>query len=120
MLQDKFLEAIDEEMTKKIKDNGNYRRMNITALAEELERLELIYKRKLQPKISKVNEVKKRDNTQTHNLRQIVKEEIQAALCTKSEEENRDEKQINLNTGRQFSRRGRFGNNTRGRGKPRE
>jgi putative lipoic acid-binding regulatory protein len=130
MLQDKFLEAIDEEMSKKIKDNGNYRRMNITALAEELERLELIYKRKLQPKISKVNEVKKSDDIQTHNLRQIVKEEIEAALCTKSDEENRDEKQINLvggryvNTrswvpGRQFSGRGRFGNNTRGRGKPR-
>ncbi len=49
--------------------------------------------------------MKKSDDTQTHNLRQVVKEEIEAAFCTKIDEENRDEKQINLVGGRYVNTR---------------
>ena len=102
MLQDKFLVVIDDDMSKRLKNDGKYRDMNITTLAEELERLELIYKRKPHFKPTTVNEIKTTEDTQPHNLRQIVKEEIEARPW-----------------GRQISGRGRFGNYNRGRGKPR-
>ena len=125
MLQDKFLAAIDDDMSKRLKNNGKYRDMNITALAEELERLELIYKKKP----ATVNEIKSTEDAQPQNLRQMVKEEIEAAFGTRVDGEE-DDKQVNFiggrqgNTrpwirGRQIPGRGRFGNYNRGRGKPR-
>ncbi len=35
--------AIDEEMSQRLKTNPKHRELNLTKLAEELERLELIY-----------------------------------------------------------------------------
>ena len=125
MLQDKFLAVIDDDMSKRLKNDGKYRDMNITTLAEELERLELISKRKPHFKPTTVNEIKSTEDTQPHDLRQIVKEEIEAVFGTRVDE---DDKQINLVGGRQgnvrpwrrqIPGRGRFGNYNRGRGKPR-
>ena len=120
MLQIKFLAAIDDDMSKRLKNDGKYRNMNITALAEVLERLELMYKRKPQFKPTTVNEIKRTEDTQPRNLRQIVKEEIEAVFGTRVDE---DDKQINFVggrqgnarlCGRQIPRRGRFGNHNRG------
>ena len=43
VVQDTFIGAIDKEMSQRLKKNPKHCELNLTKLAEELERLELIY-----------------------------------------------------------------------------
>ena len=81
MLQDTFVGAIDETMSQKLKTNPKHHKFNLTKLAEELERLELIY----HPSTPQLNNICQSERNEGSSLREIVREEIASALAKKNE-----------------------------------
>ena len=76
MLQDTFIGAIDEEMNQRLKTNPKHRELNLTKLAEVLERFELIY----HPKTSQLKNIRQSGGKYSSSLREIVRLELAAAL----------------------------------------
>ena len=81
MLQDPFVGAMDEAMSQKLKTNPKHRELNLTKLAEELERLELIY----HPLTPQLNNIRQSERDEGNSLRKIVRKEIASALAKKNE-----------------------------------
>ena len=69
MLQDIFVETIDETMSQKLKTNPKHREPNLTKLAEELECLELIY----HPSNPQLNNIRQSERDEGSSLREIVR-----------------------------------------------
>ncbi len=82
MLQDTFIGAIDEEMSQRLKTNPKHRELNLTKLAEELERLELIY----HPTTPQLNNIRQSGGNDSSSLREIIREELAAALAKEKAE----------------------------------
>ena len=76
MLQDTFVEAIDETMSQSLRQTPN-----LTKLAEELERLELIY----HPSSPQLNNIRQSERDEGSSLHEKVREEIAPALAKKNE-----------------------------------
>ena len=82
MLQDTFIGAIDEEMSQRLKTNPKHRELNLTKLAEELERLELIY----HPTTPQLNNIRQSGGNDSSSIREIIREELAAALAKEKAE----------------------------------
>ena len=82
MLQDTFVGAIDEEMSQRLKTNPKHRELDLTKLAEELERLELIY----HPTTPQLNNIRQSGGNEGSCLREIIREELAAALAKENAE----------------------------------
>ena len=82
MLQDTFVGAIDEEMRQRLKTNPKHRELDLTKLAEELERLEVIY----HPTTPQLNNIRQSGRNEGSCLREIIREELAAALAKENPE----------------------------------
>ena len=82
MLQDTFVGAIDEEMSQRLKTNPKHRELDLTKLAEELKRLELIY----HPTTPHLNIIRQSGGNEGSCLREIIREELAAALAKENAE----------------------------------
>lgn len=90
MLQDAFLGAIDDVMSQRLKSDTKHREFDLTKLAEELDRLELIYK----SSSSQVNNVRRSDSQERRDkisFRKMIREEVAAALAKESDEIDADQ-----------------------------
>ena len=82
MLQDTFVGAIDEEMSQRLKTKPKHRELDLTKFAEELERLELIY----HPTTPQLNNNCQSGGNEGSCLREIIREELAAALAKENAE----------------------------------
>ena len=95
MLQDAFLAAIDDAMSTKIKSDTKHRDLEITKLTEEFDRLELVYK-KSSPEVNSMSETDRSDES---TFRQIIRDEIAAAVAKGSHKVQADgevDKKVNF------------------------
>ena len=70
-----------------LKTNPKHREQNLTKLAEELERLELIY----HPSIPQLNNIRQSERDEESSLSELVREEIALALAKKNEKTTQQE-----------------------------
>ena len=82
MLQDAFVVAIDEEMSQRLKTNPKHRELDLTKLAKEQERLELIY----HPTTPQLKSIRQSGGNEGSCLREIIREELAAALAKENAE----------------------------------
>ena len=87
MLQDTFVRAIDEEMSQRLKTKPKHRELDLTKLAEELKRLELIY----HPTTPQLNNIRQSGGNEGSCPREIIREELAAALAKENPETTTEE-----------------------------